>query len=794
MVTFFLSPCRFGALFLCASVGLAGCNAWAPVYSLKRQVNEGAIDYGEVMADFADQALLTNVLRAKDNAPLNFNDLASITGSFSLTDTYGLTLPFGGITGMPTGSSTHRYTASPMIAGTSSPVVSLSTLNTQGFMMTMVQPVSTTYILSKWDSHPHDLLLYLFVKSIRFPGEVGDGVHSAPRRVHRNDPDNPADFKDFHDLVTQLVDTSATGGNVDMKSLMILDPLGNPVPMGQTVAATTPSPSSAPGPGIPDASSASLYAGTQPNTVRPTPRGTYFVQLTLVGKNGESQASKEETVVVSQSGLEVVVYSPPALGGDWTGFNVYVGKVSGTVTKQNTAPLKFDSAHPWILPDGDPKAGPAPPPSDIEFPRYPGLADNKVSYALQVTYATNSGGETPPSPESTKAVEAYQALRVSMPQGTASGVLGYNVYLRGADGVQRRQNDAPVPLTQPWTKNYDGTHAGPSVPSPAGTSYQVSSDFSIFQTINGLGDGQLHAGNASCPESFLNGAHTGAGDVCASGSKAPLAQFYKEYPGQIVLCVHTDDDNKLDGHLIAPLSPEEIEARTRYRNSLAGSKSGDLRGKTTAEFLNDLSTVKAHIDGARVKAIAMAKPPPASPQTPAAGGAAAPAGGGAPATVGGGAAGGSMGQVTMALQPSRISAMVREETCNTDEVILPQGTDEDYHKESGEFTHIEWRSIAEVIQYLGAVARLEDTTGAAVTLTTEADTLFALKRDATGRVHVSYRGTPISVGASFTTAAQISVADPHDHSLESLAMLNELISLAKISGNVGAPQTVQVVP
>ena len=62
-----------------------------------------------------------------------------------------------------------------------------------------------------------------------------------------------------------------------------------------------------------------------------------------------------------------------------------------------------------------------------------------------------------------------------------------------------------------------------------------------------------------------------------------------------------------------------------------------------------------------------------------------------------------------------------------------------------------------------------------------------------GRVHVSYRGSSISVGSMIDTGNYL-VADQADHSLESLAMLNELISLAKISGNLAAPQTVQVVP
>lgn len=76
------------------------------------------------MADYADKALLINI-RPTDNALLNFSDSATITGSFSLSDTLAPTLPFGPLTGAPATSGSYQNSAAPGITGTSSPVMAI---------------------------------------------------------------------------------------------------------------------------------------------------------------------------------------------------------------------------------------------------------------------------------------------------------------------------------------------------------------------------------------------------------------------------------------------------------------------------------------------------------------------------------------------------------------------------------------------------------------------------------------------------------------------------------------------
>jgi len=171
-------------------------------------VRQNADEFSQTMDDFTDKALLANVLRARDFAPLNFAELTNISGQFSFSEQVGLSNPFGNVLGPG------RNTATSGVSASATPTITLGDLNTQNFMATMVQPVSATYIASKWNEGlPHALLLYLFVKSIRFADD---------RAPHLNDPDHMADFRA---LVDQMLSQ-----NAELKSLVLLDPVGTPLP------------------------------------------------------------------------------------------------------------------------------------------------------------------------------------------------------------------------------------------------------------------------------------------------------------------------------------------------------------------------------------------------------------------------------------------------------------------------------------------------------------------------------------------------------------------------------------
>jgi hypothetical protein len=162
---------RFYALInFLATVNLAAC-------SLSPQVQQNANDDEQVLDSFADQVLLRNVLRARDFEPVNLAQLSSINGNISATTGVSAAVPFSELRGSNT-----RSTVTPTASISSTPTFSTSALNTQGFTVTFVQPISPTYVLSKWQDLPSQMLLYLFVKSIQLP--------LAPDQADQNERNN----------------------------------------------------------------------------------------------------------------------------------------------------------------------------------------------------------------------------------------------------------------------------------------------------------------------------------------------------------------------------------------------------------------------------------------------------------------------------------------------------------------------------------------------------------------------------------------------------------------------------
>jgi uncharacterized membrane protein YgcG len=771
-----------------ALIGLCGCSAWRDTYTISPAVKESARRYSDVMDDFADQALLANVLRAKDRAPMNFNDLSAITGSMSLSGTLGFTLPFGDLTGDRTTSNTFRNTFSPSLTGTTSPVITLGTLNTQGFMLTMIQPISTTYILSKWNDYPHELLLFLFVKSIKFPDD---------EEPIRNDPDSP-EFGDFAQLIAQMVDrTPGHEGHVNLKSLMVLDPIGNPIPMGQIVQATTPVPSTSP-----------QTAPSQPPSVKirntvVEPRGpdegggmlkkgTWVVRLTAVSKDGmESQPSSPQTITIDKDGSSFLVHAPQWLSSQNKGYNIYASASGHDLQRLNEEVRTFKDEDFLVSAVPDRYFGPIP--TDAKAAAYlenPALRGG--TYRVKVTYLTSSGSESVASPDSTIKLPPDFALIVLPPDKTnASGVAGFNVYV-----ADQKQNRIKIAVAEPWVQPQTGFVEGAPSPVPPGTSYQVTSDYNVIQTINGLSDGQLHVGNVPCPDYVRTGLHSDATDLCIANNDGAFIQFYKEYQAQIVLCLATDPKTKtFYGRRI---EPKELEEES------------DENGQPLAFDFGDKVMLKSHIEQLSVL-FAMKGPGGGGNNgggqttSSAAGGGAAGGGGGGGG--GGGATGGSgggMAQVTLALQPNRISAILHGETCKADQIVLPTSTEMKFRDSTKEFSHIEWRSTAEVIQYLGALARYQERTIKTPAITkakdvplgwaragsaSVSDYIFTWQTGGSGRIAVKYRGQDISVPRAYEQPSDI-----NDHSLESLSLLNELIAIAKISGSLPVSQPVQVLP
>ena len=121
-----------------------------------------------------------------------------------------------------------------------------------------------------------------------------------------------------------------------------------------------------------------------------------------------------------------------------------------------------------------------------------------------------------------------------------------------------------------------------------------------------------------------------------------------------------------------------------------------------------------------------------------------------------------------------MAAVLPISACEQNELVAPAYTEEENAKESGTYNHVEWRSIAEVIDYLGALLRMRNTAAAQWTDTdasgaTVAHTLFQLSTDSRpGFTQVAYRGSSYAIQAD----NERDPAAPQDHSLQALSLLN----------------------
>jgi hypothetical protein len=268
-----------------------------------------------------------------------------------------------------------------------------------------------------------------------------------------------------------------------------------------------------------------------------------------------------------------------------------------------------------------------------------------------------------------------------------------------------------------------------------------------YQHLMPLGGGSFYIGNAAprTPDCSVR------------------LQLYREYPQQVVLCVPRA---KLGIEPLASISTplgdmkEEEEALSHYALALkAAVKAG--AGKTgetpTSNAGGGTSTGPNGNSGFRPQPV---------------------------------------GSLAANLKVDRVAALLPLGACGQHELVLPAFTEEENAKDSGTFSHVEWRSIAEVIEYLGALLRPRNTeaaqwTGGDVSGTIMSHTLFRLSSDSQpGFTQITYRGTRYTIH----TDNERDAAAPQNHSLQALSLLNELISAAKVSSDIPNTQEIQFVP
>ncbi|HWE46919.1 MAG TPA: hypothetical protein VG407_12915 [Caulobacteraceae bacterium] len=147
---------RMGIAIL-GSLMLGGCSM-APL------ITPAAIEYNQVEEDVNNQILVTNILRARDGAPIYLAEFQNIHVSFTGTvGTGNVTVPFGRGK-VPNAKS---YSALPNASLVTAPSFDATQLDTQQFTLGMLKPVDPM----NWEYYWHrnyspQILLHLFLASI----------------------------------------------------------------------------------------------------------------------------------------------------------------------------------------------------------------------------------------------------------------------------------------------------------------------------------------------------------------------------------------------------------------------------------------------------------------------------------------------------------------------------------------------------------------------------------------------------------------------------------------------------
>jgi hypothetical protein len=205
--------------------------------SLGPGLHDNAVAYDAAVSDINDRVLLANIVRARDFVPLNITELSTVTGTLSEQASVGLSVPFGGNYG-----SVPRGTVTPSVQLGAAPTFNMAALNTRGFTLNIIQPISPVYITSKWNTGiSHELLLLLFVKDIQFadsfapsaaqctsnlsPAPIIDSAASVVcHHKFINNPDSESEQRAFKAVIESMLPS------VGIKVMTILEPVGPAFP------------------------------------------------------------------------------------------------------------------------------------------------------------------------------------------------------------------------------------------------------------------------------------------------------------------------------------------------------------------------------------------------------------------------------------------------------------------------------------------------------------------------------------------------------------------------------------
>jgi hypothetical protein len=171
-----------------AALALVACSA-------ADRFGDRAVGFNRQAANARNEVLLLNIMRAAFREPLQFSDVASVTGTAQTTGGLAANLP---LLGQSDGLG-RLYPLNPSFSVQSGPSFAVNILNTKEFYQGLLTPISPrTLDLFQTQSIPPALLFTLFVSEIDL--RTADGhIHRFPNRVF-----DQGEYATFRTLIDAL--------------------------------------------------------------------------------------------------------------------------------------------------------------------------------------------------------------------------------------------------------------------------------------------------------------------------------------------------------------------------------------------------------------------------------------------------------------------------------------------------------------------------------------------------------------------------------------------------------------
>jgi len=168
-------------LILVMGMSLSGC--WVPTASVRSQ----AVSYDDAIEDTTNKFLVLNILRAKDKAPLHFDEIPSIHETIQATGSLGFSIPYG-----PRPPTPGRNVLTTGLSVQVSPSFEVDHLDTKDFVTGIASPIDPKFV-KYWLDRGLDrrVVLLLFFSAVDI---VGTDQNGKPLSIRiRNSPRDASD-------------------------------------------------------------------------------------------------------------------------------------------------------------------------------------------------------------------------------------------------------------------------------------------------------------------------------------------------------------------------------------------------------------------------------------------------------------------------------------------------------------------------------------------------------------------------------------------------------------------------